>query len=155
MKHTPYPVQGFTLIELLVVISIISLLSSVVFASVNSARKKGRDAARVANVKSLKTALELYYDDNNGYPTVPIGNGDVPLENATFVSRLVPKYLPVMPTLLVTDGDHYYSAGVTTGVTQLYDLLIYSEGTISPNPCRAGIMPGYTTNWGVPTVCNF
>jgi len=36
--------NGFTLIELLVVISIISLLSSIVFASVNSARTKARYA---------------------------------------------------------------------------------------------------------------
>lgn len=37
--------RGFTLIELLVVISIISLLSSVVLASLNAAREKGRLAA--------------------------------------------------------------------------------------------------------------
>lgn len=37
--------KAFTLIELLVVISIISLLSSVVLASLNSAREKGRIAA--------------------------------------------------------------------------------------------------------------
>lgn len=37
--------SGFTLIELLVVISIISLLASVVLASLNSARDKGRIAA--------------------------------------------------------------------------------------------------------------
>ena len=36
--------RGFTLVELLVVISIISLLSSVVFASVNSARNKAKYA---------------------------------------------------------------------------------------------------------------
>ena len=34
--------KGFTLIELLVVVAIISLLSSVVMASINSAKAKGR-----------------------------------------------------------------------------------------------------------------
>lgn len=41
----PKRMQGFTLIELLVVISIISLLSSVVLASLSSARDKARVAA--------------------------------------------------------------------------------------------------------------
>jgi len=60
--------RGFTLIELLVVIAIIGLLSSVVLASLNSARKKARDARRKADVAQMKLALELYYDSNNSYP---------------------------------------------------------------------------------------
>ena len=59
---------GFTLIELLVVIAIIGLLSSVVFASLNSARGKARDAKRMADVRQIQTALELYYDTNGSYP---------------------------------------------------------------------------------------
>ena len=60
---------GFTLIELLVVIAIIGILASVVLASLNSARKKSRDARRLADVKQLQVALELYYDANSGdYP---------------------------------------------------------------------------------------
>jgi prepilin-type N-terminal cleavage/methylation domain-containing protein len=56
---------GFTLIELLVVISIISLLASVVLASLNSARAKARDARRLADMKEIEKALQFYFDANN------------------------------------------------------------------------------------------
>lgn len=59
---------GFTLIELLIVIAIIGLLSSVVFASLNSARKKARDARRLSDINQVQIALEMYYDKNNAYP---------------------------------------------------------------------------------------
>lgn len=61
--------KGFTLIELLVVISIISLLSSVVIASVSSARESARDAERILAIKQIQNALELYASDHGGsYP---------------------------------------------------------------------------------------
>jgi prepilin-type N-terminal cleavage/methylation domain-containing protein len=63
--------RGFTLIELLVVIAIIGILSSVVVASLNSARKKARDARRVDDIKQLQLALDLYFDGQGGkYPAV-------------------------------------------------------------------------------------
>ncbi len=61
--------RGFTLIELLVVIAIIGILSSIVLASLNSARQKGRDARRIADIKQIQLALELYYDAHSSYPT--------------------------------------------------------------------------------------
>lgn len=62
--------RGFTLIELLVVIAIIGILSSVVLASLNSARAKARDARRLSDLHQIRNALELYASDNNGaYPT--------------------------------------------------------------------------------------
>lgn len=59
---------GFTLVELLVTIAIISLLSSIVFASLNSARAKARDARRIADFKQIQLAMELFYDQTGQYP---------------------------------------------------------------------------------------
>ncbi|MEK7208627.1 MAG: type II secretion system protein [Patescibacteria group bacterium] len=61
--------SGFTLIELLVVIAIIGILSSVVLASLNSARTKARDASRVTALRQLQLAVELYFDAKSSYPT--------------------------------------------------------------------------------------
>lgn len=64
--------RGFTLIELLVVISIIGVLSSVVLASLNTARAKARDAKRRADLRQLEIALEFHYDIHGSY-TQPEG----------------------------------------------------------------------------------
>lgn len=66
-KTIPKLVSGFTLIELLVVIAIIGILSSVVLASLNSARDKGTDAAIKANLKTIQTQASVFYSDNNNY----------------------------------------------------------------------------------------
>lgn len=60
--------KGFTLIELLVVIAVMGLLISVMLTSVNSARKKSRDGKRAAEAVQMRSALEMYYLDNGGFP---------------------------------------------------------------------------------------
>jgi len=57
--------QGFTLIELLVVIAIIGILSSVVLASLNTAREKANQASVQSNLKTIQVQAEMYYDDHD------------------------------------------------------------------------------------------
>lgn len=61
--------KGFTLIELLVVIAIIGLLSSVVLASLNTARSKGRDATIKSELQAIRSQAEIYFDSTAGANT--------------------------------------------------------------------------------------
>ncbi len=60
--------KGFTLIELMVVISIISLLSSIVLASVKEVREKAQITKIRSEMNQLINALELYKADKGEYP---------------------------------------------------------------------------------------
>lgn len=60
------------MIEILAVISIISLLSSVVFTSVSSARNKARYARSQADIYQLKNAMLMYKIDVGKLP--PLGD---------------------------------------------------------------------------------
>ena len=77
--------RAFTLIELLVVIGIIGLLSSIVLASLGTAKQRGRDSRRISDIKQLQLALELYYDANSAYPL------------ALDTSLTGPGYIPTIP----------------------------------------------------------
>jgi len=61
-------IPGFTLIELMVVIAIIGLLASILFASFDQSRQQSRDKVRMAILKELQLALELYRAQHHRYP---------------------------------------------------------------------------------------
>lgn len=79
--------RGFTLIELLVVIAIIGLLSTIIAAPIQNARKKAKDVKKMAEIKSVASALEQYAEANGQYPEK--------------LQDLAPKYMPVLPTYVV------------------------------------------------------
>ncbi len=60
--------HAFTLIELLVVIAVIAILSAVAVWSISVSRVSARDARRVADVRHMVDAIELYYAANGAYP---------------------------------------------------------------------------------------
>jgi prepilin-type N-terminal cleavage/methylation domain-containing protein len=93
--------KGFTLIELLVVIAIIGVLSSVVLASLNTARAKARDAVRVSDLRNIQKALELYASDHGGtYPVVNYSGycGGFDTLGANYIPGIVPTYMSRLPT---------------------------------------------------------
>jgi len=62
-----YKALGFTLIEVLVVTAMIAILSSVVIIGVQKAQEKASDAVETRNLTQVKTALELYYNEEKEY----------------------------------------------------------------------------------------
>jgi len=97
--------SGFTLIEILVVISIIGVLSAVIFASFGDAREDSRDKVRKTSLKELALALELYKAQYGVYPDQgcnadPAWAGPGPLgtDCTKYIIGLVPEFLSELPT---------------------------------------------------------
>ena len=59
--------KGFTLIELLVVILIIGILAAIALPAFLNQKEKGQDAEAKSAVRTLQTAQETYYTDNQVY----------------------------------------------------------------------------------------
>ncbi len=110
--------SGFTLIELLVVIAIITILSTLVLASLNKARLKARDVKRLSDMRQVMNALEFYYDENGQYPT-PDGDGcggwDVGNKDYPFLNGKLPDFMDNPPRDSVgvgnCNGYRYYRYG--------------------------------------------
>ncbi len=60
--------RGFTLIEILIVVAIIAILASVVLVGFGPAQRQGRDTRRIADLRQVQNALELYYAKCGYYP---------------------------------------------------------------------------------------
>jgi type II secretion system protein G len=99
---------GFTLIELLVVVAIIGILASIVLASLNTARQRSRDARRVADVKQIQLALELYFDSCGEYPDTYTGTVASPPVCNTLGNGLTPAFLQVAPLDPITQTAYPY-----------------------------------------------
>lgn len=107
--------KGFTLIELLVVIAIIGLLATLSIVALNNARARARDARRVADIKQIQTALELYYNTAGSYPEtgVTTATGTIATAGITFMSPV-----PTAPT--PADGS--------CGTNNTYAYLVQDSG---------------------------
>lgn len=111
--------KGFTLIELLVVIAIMGLLSTFAVISLDSARKKSRDAKRISDLTQVRKALDLYFDKYQYYPQINTayttsdadgcGNGDKWCNLETALAPFLSK-LPRDPLGLQDTYRYYYDA---------------------------------------------
>lgn len=74
---------GFTLIEILVVVSIIGILSSIIYANFSEARVEAKNKAFQSSLKEVQLALEGYKAQNDEYPAA--------------LNSLVPEFIAKVP----------------------------------------------------------
>lgn len=148
MLHTfkTIKTRGFTLIELLVVIAIIGLLSTIIAAPIQNARKKARDAKKIAELKSLQLAIEQFGESNDGnYPLT--------------LRELSPAYMPLLPTFVSSttssSRDAYaytwYQASASGAATSTFafhigsKLEIYGPALDTDRDCAGGLLSSQLT----------
>ena len=65
--------KGFTLIELLIVVAIIAILAAIAVPNFLEAQVRSKVSRVKADHRSMATAVEVYYLDNNLYPAMTGG----------------------------------------------------------------------------------
>lgn len=113
--------KGFTLIELLVVIAIIGTLSTVVLASLNSARTKAKNAAANIEFNQIEKAVQMDYNDYGNYAP-DVGSGVNP--------RFIPLYLKKYDASYYCSGCLYDYENWSSGSNTCILIDIRSSGSI-------------------------
>lgn len=126
MKKHHFLISGFTLVELLVVIAIIGILATLLLLQLNTARSKARDTKRTTAVSQLRTAAELYFDDEGKYPP-DIADGTIG------------KYMATQKSPRDPSTDALYGYGVNLSQTK-FQIWAQLENPGNLNPATSGIL---------------
>lgn len=85
--------RGFTLVELMIVVVIIGILAAVAIPRFANMVKKSKEGATKGQLTAIRSALQVYYSDNEGlYPDFSSTSTGTAITSG-FASALVPKYI--------------------------------------------------------------
>ena len=144
MKHRKHSLLSlwFTLVELIVVITILAILSTVAFVSLQWYGRSARDSARISDIRLIEKALILHRTEWNRYPSpenqVPFSySGWIVWNQGTFgeTARKATRTLSNLPIDPVTKNEYAYSVTTNQWEFQLAWMLEWElayENTIIP-----------------------
>lgn len=138
MRHR----YGFTLIELLVAITIVAIVASIGFITYATAQRNARDARRKQDLRSIATALELYYQGNSQqFPSANV-NDSQPAWDTWLPSKYINK-MPKDPKGNVDDYlyNYEYPVPFPSPSDSVYVLCAKLENVSDPDITPSGNMP--------------
>ena len=112
MKDARAGERGFTLIELMIVVAIIAILAGILIPNFVNARAQAQTSACESNLRSIATALELVYADEQTYE--PNGQTTFNADPADFTNSAGTVYLNNTPKdSAALDQSQLYTIRVT------------------------------------------
>jgi len=160
MKHKN-KIQAFTLVELIVVITILAILWTIAFISLQWYASQARDSKRLSDIQNIKTSLELFSLNTWKYP-FPDNSNEVTYNLSLLwkqwvvwdnVTTNLSRNLNTKPLDPLTEKEYTYS--VTHNQLEYELLSIYESDLVSSNTLlnqakaenRAYPKVDWTYNW--------
>jgi len=132
--------QAFTLVELIVVITILAILGTIAFISLQWYSKDARDSIRISDISSIKTSLELFHLNSWKYP-LPDNNQIVDYGTeilwyqwdfwSSVISSLS-RSMSEIPTDPLTDKKYVFSVANNKNEFEILSLLEWDSLALNP-----------------------
>ncbi len=92
--------KGFTLIELMIVVAIIGILAAIAIPKFADLIKKSKEGATKGSLGALRSALTIYYGEQEGvYPVPGVAENALTTTFNTPTGPFLTKYLDQIPTV--------------------------------------------------------
>lgn len=142
MRHNDRFIRAFTLIELLAVIAIIGILVALSVGPLSSARQRGRDAQRKADLHIIAQALDLYYADNRQYPLAGAAGTNC-IAKSTTINSSNPNasWVPGLESYMTASANKLTPRDPQNTATYRYEY--YAKN------CLTNVPGGFTTTDGI------